>query len=439
MADVRLRTCLGTLSVLILGVGCGTDSMDDGGKKSSRPTEAPMVSNPSTMSPSAAGSGATPMQPVAAPNTPSQGTPPAMNPNVTPPAGGNNPPAMTPTTPVDPTTPDPSGAPKPLAMDECGLNTKFPGDEYCLLPPPPDKGFQIHVGPTNYDNPEPQYILAAGDEATNDFKVTSGNTSKKFFYYRQFRMRPSAHHNIVTSSAGGGFGMGRRIGTSNHLAEDSPSGGVIAPENEGVGIEIAPNQTINVNLHSINISDKPMLREVWINFWYRDESEVTESVEEMFQTGDVTFAVQPREDKVLGPYKCTIQGNGRMLWFYGHRHANNVRFSVWRNRGSQRDLFYEGLNWEEPLVLEFSSTVKNPVPDRAKNIEGGWSGILDMKAGDVIEWECHVINKTDGVLRFANETYTAEMCIMDAELVGANCASAFGAAAGAGAGFTPER
>jgi hypothetical protein len=32
-----------------------------------------------------------------------------------------------------------------------------------------------------------------------------------------------------------------------------------------------------------------------------------------------------------------------------------------------------------------------------------------------------VINKTDGVLRFTNNTYTGEMCIVDAELVGANC------------------
>jgi hypothetical protein len=312
------------------------------------------------------------------------------------------------------------GKPTPGVMDECGLNTQFAGDEYCIRPPPPDKGFQVHVGPSNYDNPEPQYVLAGGEEKTNDFRVTATN-AKGHFYYRQFRMRPGAHHNIVSLTTGGGFGMGRRIGTSNHLSEDSPKDGVAAPENEGVGIPIAANAPINVSLHSINTTDKPQLREVWINFWYRDASEVTEEVSQMFQTGSVSFAVQPRQDTVLGPFRCNIQGDGRMLWFYGHRHANNVRFSAWRNRGQQRDLFYEGLHWEDPLVLEYSSTVTNPTPDRDKGIEGGWSGILDMKAGDVLEWECHVINKTDEVLRFANETYTAEMCIMDAELVGANC------------------
>jgi hypothetical protein len=44
-----------------------------------------------------------------------------------------------------------------------------------------------------------------------------------------------------------------------------------------------------------------------------------------------------------------------------------------------------------------------------------------MQAGDVLEWECRIINKTNQVLRFTNNTFTGEMCIMDAELVGANC------------------
>jgi hypothetical protein len=313
--------------------------------------------------------------------------------------------------------------PNPMAMDECGLHTKYPGDEYCILPPPPDKGFQLHIGPSNYDNPEPQYILKPGQEVTTDFPATSGNDQKVFFYYRQFRMRTGAHHNIITTSDGLGssLGMGRRIGTSNNLAEDNPKGNVIAPENQHVGIPLAAHAGINVSLHSINAGDTDELREIWVNFWYRDPNDVTEPVQEMFQTGSVTFAVQPHQDTVLGPFSCKPTGAGRMLWFYGHRHANNVRFSAWRIRGAQKDLFYEGLNWEEPLLLEYSSTVTNTKPDDANGIEGGWSGVLDIQPGDTLQWECHVVNKTDGVLRFTNNTYTGEMCIMDAELVGTNC------------------
>jgi hypothetical protein len=328
---------------------------------------------------------------------------------------------------ANPMVPAPASA-APMATGECGLNTGYDGDDYCIMPPPPDKGFQLHIGPSDYENPEPEYLLQPGEEDTRGFSSVSTNTEPIYFYYRQFRMRPGAHHNIITTrpDEGEGFGMGGRIGTTNHLREDSPKDGVIAPENEGVGIPLGPSSPINVSLHSINTTDKPQLREIWVNFWYRDPELVTEPVEQLFASGDPTFQIQPGEDTILGPYRCDTTGQGRMLWFYGHRHASNVRFSAWRIRGDERELFYESYNWEEPLVIEFSSTVRNATPDRELQIEGGWSGILDIEPGDQLEWECHIINKSDSVLGFSNNTYTGEMCIMDAELVGANCRSSMG-------------
>jgi hypothetical protein len=319
----------------------------------------------------------------------------------------------------------------PYAMDECEeLNSGFPGDEFCIDPPPAGEGFQLHIGPTDYANPDPMFVLEPDDEATNNFPATSGNDSDIHFLFRQFRMRPGAHHMIVTAggSVGGGgnegFG-GRRIATAN-ASQDSPVGGIIAPENEGVGIPLAPSSSINVSLHSINVSDMPLIREIWVNFWYRDSAKITEEAEQLFATGDVGFSVAPGADVILGPYSCDISAEGRMLWFYGHRHANNKRFSAWRVRGGQRDLFYEGLHWEETLLLEYTSLITNPVANAAMGVEGGWSGILDLKPGDKLEWECHVVNEQDVTLRFSNNTYTGEMCIMDAELVGTRCTSGFG-------------
>jgi hypothetical protein len=265
-------------------------------------------------------------------------------------------------------------------------------------------------------------MLGPNEEITNNFTATSTNTEDVHFYYRQYRMRPGSHHMIITAgSAGGGIAdIGRRIGTAN-VSQDAPVGGIIAPENQGVGVPLDASSSINVSLHSINVTDQPLLREIWVNFWYRNPGEVTEPAISLFKTGSTSFAVPPGADQILGPYSCTVQGNGRLLWFYGHRHASNVRFSAWRVRGSQRDLFYEGLHWEDPLTLEYSSNVKNPVPDRSKGIEGGWSGTLDLQTGDRMEWECHVINKQPGTLRFTNETYAGEMCIMDGETVGSTC------------------
>jgi hypothetical protein len=48
--------------------------------------------------------------------------------------------------------------------DPCGLSSGYPGDEYCILPPPAGKGIQIHFGPKSYtDEAEvAKYVLKAG-------------------------------------------------------------------------------------------------------------------------------------------------------------------------------------------------------------------------------------------------------------------------------------
>jgi hypothetical protein len=365
----------------------------------------------------AAGSLATAMQAEAAPpignvpQSPAQGAAgalPGNQPNTPPAAPNMPPPAATPTV----------MQPMQHTMGECGLKTKYPGDEYCILPPPPDKGFQLHIGPADYDKPEIQYILGPGDERTSDFNAVSTNDKEVYFYYREYRMRTGAHHNIITSGGGGDSGLGQRIGTVNSLVEDYPKGGLIAPENEGVGIRMPAHTSINVSLHSINTSDKTMLRELWINFWYRPAEEVKQPVQEVFAVAPMA-GIPPGAD-VTTKGSCSVSGTGRMLWAYGHRHANTVSFTVWRSRAGKKDLVYQGYSWEEPLVLDYSSTVKNAVPGDSPN-EGGWSGILDVKSGDQFLWECHVINKTNGVLNFTNNTYSGEMCILDAEMVGASC------------------
>jgi hypothetical protein len=304
-------------------------------------------------------------------------------------------------------------------MDECGVHTKFAGDEYCILPPPPDKGFQMHIGPADPNNPEPKYLLQPGQEITNDFSTTSTNDKPIYFYYRQYRQRTGAHHNIITSGNGGDSGLGQRIATFNVLAEDYPKGGVIAPENKGVGIQLPASTRINVSLHSINTSDKVQLREVWVNFWYRDEKEVTEPVKEVFSIAPMA-GIPPGAD-VTTNGSCTVSGDGRMLWAYGHRHANTEQFTIWRQRGGKKDLVYLSYDWEEVLQLDYASNVMNAVPDETAKKEGGWSGILDTKAGDQFVWKCHVVNKGTTTLNFTNNTYTGEMCILDAEMIGGGC------------------
>ena len=327
-------------------------------------------------------------------------------------------------------------------------HTKYAGDELCIAPPPMDQGFQVHIGPTNYDDPDQiaEFVLAPGTERTDNYYLKSGNADDVYYYRRQYRMRPGSHHMILyavtsdhpdgwntTATAMGdagtgpslvpasGFGdIGRRLGGTQNESKDNPLGKTPS-EDEGIGMPLAAHAA-PVNLHHNNTTDHDLLREEWVNFWYKDPSTVTQQTNEMFAFG--VLAIQPNAHPILN-YKTTVTEDGRILDMYGHRHAHNVRFSVWRNRGPQRDLVYDGFDWKDPLVLEFSTVTKNAAPDDATHREGGWTGILDLLKDDVLEWECEVNNDSANTLLSTNETIKGEMCILVGETVGPTIAGAF--------------
>ena len=99
---------------------------------------------------------------------------------------------------------------------------------------------------------------------------------------------------------------------------------------------------------------------------------------------------------------------------------------MWRDRGSKKDLVYEDYNWEDPLILQFSSVEKNNPPDARQETPRRLEGILDLQKGDALEWECHEVNKQDTTLRFTNQTYDGAMCIIIGDLVGSKCVSRTG-------------
>ena len=128
--------------------------------------------------------------------------------------------------------------------------------------------------------------------------------------------------------------------------------------------------------------------------------------------------IAPGAQVTLGPYDCPVTTPGRVLAMHGHRHANTPRFSAWHRRGDERKLIYLSLDWEHPIAIDFNSLVENTAPDLAMGIEGGHSGTLELQEGDVLEWECEVKNDTDGFLRFTNDTFAGEMCILVGDNIG---------------------
>lgn len=300
---------------------------------------------------------------------------------------------------------------KKLQMGDCGIHTNYPGDEYCVQPPPADKGFQAHWGPSNYDKPEAQYIMQPGQEDVMTMTVTSGNTTDIKYYYRQYRMRPGSHHVIFTTN-------GRRLGGSQNLAIDNPDKGEIPPENADIGLPLAAHSPISANMHFYNFGEKPILREVWVNFWYKDPATVKETAKEVFSMTSVTAAVA--HSHVVVGASCPVSGTGRALSLYGHRHLNSQRFSVWLTSGGKKSLILEDYDAEHPAAFDYNSLTMNPMPNPANKSAGAFSGILNMKQGDTIDFECEILNNTNKNFTGQNEAQDDEMCILVGDSVGAS-------------------
>jgi hypothetical protein len=301
------------------------------------------------------------------------------------------------------------------AMDECGLMTGFPGDNVCIKPPDAAKGFQMHIGPSNYTNPERQFVLEPGQEVTENFNATSGNDKMIYYYFRQYRMRPGTHHLIVNQ------GIGRRLGGSTSSVKDNPQSGIIAPENMDVGMPLPARTQLSNSLHYYNFTNKAILKEVWVNFWYRDAESVKRAATEVFSFAPM--GVAPGEH-VLIKGSCGITGTGHALTLYPHVHANNNRFAAYRVRGGQRQTILESFDWEHPYLAEFSSLVTNPMSDRAAKKEGAFSGVLELGPGDTVDFECEVTNNTSNFFVGANEAKDDEMCILVGDTVGASISPA---------------
>jgi hypothetical protein len=307
----------------------------------------------------------------------------------------------------------------------------YPGDEFCILPPDPANGTQVYVGPESYANPPASFIMQKDEEVTDYYFTNATNTEPHFFFRTNIRMRAGSHHMINTmldadradgfSLSGdiGGGGASRSFPGAQRPDSDRPQGTFeVPPENAGLGDELKVKQQFSLNLHHFNLSDEPILREVWMNIWYKPESEVKEKIGGIAIFGNPLDVSVPAGQKRNLHYSCDVTGNTRIITLNGHRHAHTTRFGVWLERGGQNIPLYESFHYNDMPTYQYDSISKNPTPDIAAKTDGAFTGILEVKAGDQIHFVCDINNDSAQPLRFANEVQTGEMCILFGSRVG---------------------
>jgi hypothetical protein len=368
--------------------------------------------------------GPSPMTPTSGTSmTPAASAPPAAASNPTPAAGAAGAGAA-----PAPTTMEPVAAgPKEDPRGKCTINSGYADDKACLLPPPPEVGMQIHIGPKDYTNAAEvaQYIMRPGEETSACWTFHTPNDKPIFYQTYELSGRAGTHHVIntmfSTELADGGFGVCADPGTGTNAAiiDNLPGAskaymprGTVAPENKNIGRMIPPNTASQADMHYFNFTDKDIIREFWMNIFYVPESEVKEQADQIRAMGGITWSVlpiAPGTDMVYA-YECPITGDGRILSLLGHYHAHGKQFtaSIRRGGSGQVEKVFEMFDYLDPAQFEYNSVSMNPAfaPGQA----GAVSGILEVKAGDTIMWDCHIINDGDVGLTYTNMVKTGEMC-----------------------------
>jgi hypothetical protein len=307
-------------------------------------------------------------------------------------------------------------------------STGWPGDEWCILPPDPEKGIQVGVNPADYDNPAAGFVLEPGREVTQNYYANAQNPEARYFYRVNVRLRTGSHHvinSLIADRADGwtmdqDTGLGQRgfLGAQRPDA-DRPMTLEVPEENAGHGDELEANQQFQFNMHHFNFTTEPVLREIWANIWWKDQSEVKEVLGSIGIFAPIfDINIPPGEHRELH-YSCDVPGNTRIVTLNGHRHASTDRFGVWIVReGGAIENVYESFDYNDMPTYSYDSLSMNPVPDLATKKDGATSGVLNVAPGDKIHFVCDITNdipeniENNVTLRFANEVMTGEMCIL---------------------------
>lgn len=304
-------------------------------------------------------------------------------------------------------------------------DTGWPGDEWCILPPEPNLGIQVGVIANDYVNPEPGFILEPGQEITNNYYANANNPEGHYYYRTQLRMRTGSHHIINSRIADRPDGWTSEMDTglgnpsfpgAQRPDTDRPTDTLEIPsENAGLGEYFEPNQQLMYNMHHFNFgTTERMLREVWVNVWWKDQAEVTEAL------GGIGIFGNPIDLFLIGAgqrvelhYMCSVPGNTRIVTFNGHRHSHTDRFGVWiRRTDGTVESVYESFDYTNMPTYAYDSLAQNPVPDLANRLDGATTGVLNVSPGDELHYVCDITNRLTTNLRFGNQVLDAEMCIL---------------------------
>jgi hypothetical protein len=181
----------------------------------------------------------------------------------------------------------------------------------------------------------------------------------------------------------------------------------------------------------VNTSDAPALREFWLNLYYPPRAPVQE-VRQVRASGGTSWTIEPGANRWYR-FDCPIESSGRLLSLGGRFLPTTRRLNAWLRRanGERLDILSQDEDSVSNAVREFhhysslGDAYTDPLldPDRNDPERSPHSGILEIDAGDVLEWECHVVNDWPTPLTYVDDIMHGAVCDLRGEVIGVdiNC------------------
>jgi hypothetical protein len=316
---------------------------------------------------------------------------------------------------------DGSGGFPPEPPEGCvGLDTGYAGDEACVPPPAPGQGFQVHLGPSDYSDPEQvaRYIVSPGEEGARCAVLPADISGMALVSGLRARFRPGVARVHVEARVPGAEAVATEcddmdLGATILFAPQSGYGWDLESDpSDSSALALPAGTELRVLAKVINTTPEVTLAEAWINAAYSPDAAPGDT-SPLTWYGGLGMEVPPMTTTVVGESGsgCPAPGPARLFNLVAEVNANTVRASVHVTRWSgARELVYEAYDWADPGLLSFDAVTQNPIPDASSRLGGGFSGTLLMEAGDVVQWECEISNATDVTLRYSSSLYLGERC-----------------------------
>jgi hypothetical protein len=335
-------------------------------------------------------------------------------------------------------------------------DTGWPGDDFCILPPPPDKGIQYGVHPQGLEwfaqvstgdmsgyakgSQPPGFVLPAEGEEEVNYYTSAGNAAEVLYYRSYPRMRAGSHHMIVSANpknasnletwqpgSPAGLFSGTSLPGAQRPDENNPKSLTKPGEDGGYYAKLPADTGVTFDMHHFNATEGDILKEAWTNLWF--ESDATKLVTglrglDVAQTFSMNISPNTTED---WHYLITTPEPVRIVTLFGHRHAWTTNFSSWiKKADGQNEVMYQSFNWSDEPTYRYDSLTENPVPNSVMLQDGALTGVRFLQPGEELHFNCR-INYSDeraldvnapimpsehGNIGFANEAFTAEMCIL---------------------------